>query len=108
MKLLLATAAALWLAAGVAIACDDHIGLCEVEDWRYYHTEAMRMLGIEGTATCNEGELTLRAYSGTEDDPNLVGVDTTYIEGHVFKTAIFAVHARPENLFIKYSIDPSQ
>lgn len=106
MRTLIAIAAAFWLAANVALACDDHIGACEIEDWRYHHTEAMRLLGLEGTATCNEGELTVRAYTGSEDDPTLVGVDTTYIKAHVFKTAIFAVHERPANLFIKYSIDP--
>ena len=108
MKSLLATAAALSLAAGAALACDDHIGTCEVEHWRYHHTAALRILGIEGTATCHEGEVTIRAYSGTEENPDFIGVDTAYIEGHAFKSSIFAVHERPDSVFIKYSIDPSQ
>ena len=42
------------LSAGLAEACDDHRGVCEIEDWRWYST-AGSFLMLEGVATCDTG-----------------------------------------------------
>ena len=39
------------LGLGSALACDDHIGTCEIEDWRWQN--ALGMLSIEGSTTCD-------------------------------------------------------
>ena len=105
MKILtpiLATAA-LW--PTLALACDDHIGKCEIEDWKYTYTPMMQALQIDGVATCDKGEVRLRLYDGEGDAQKFVGVETAYIEGHIFKTILLPVE-KPHALSIKYSIEP--
>ena len=38
MRFALLTLAAIPLCLGSALACDDHVGTCEIEDWRWYTT----------------------------------------------------------------------
>ena len=97
--------AALCLAPGPAIACDDHVGQCEVEDWKYTYTSVMEALQIEGVATCDVGQIRLRLYDGEGDSRKFVGVETAYIEGHIFQAIKLQVE-RPRALYIQYSIDP--
>lgn len=92
-------------AAGLAMACDDHHGACEIEDWTYSYTAVMQSLVIEGVATCNAGKIRMRLYDGHGEQQEFVGVDTAYLEGHIFKTILLPVE-KPRNLSIKYSIQP--
>ena len=96
-----AAAAALpWATA--AVPCDDHVGTCEVEDWRWNAVPG-GMLMVDGVATCDEGKITLRLYEG-EGGPYLAA-ETAYIENHIFQTVVIGVE-RPAAVAIKYSIDP--
>ena len=105
MRKALLAVATLCLAAGPAIACDDHIGRCELEDWKHTYTGMMKALQIDGVATCNTGRIRLRLYDGEGDARKFVGVETAFIEGHIFKAIKLPV-AEPRALSIKYSIEP--
>lgn len=93
------------LAAASALACDDHVGECEIEDWKHTYTAMMEALTIDGVTTCDSGEVRLRLYDGEGEDQEFLAVDTAYIEGHIFKTIVLQVE-EPQALSIKYSIDP--
>lgn len=99
---LLTAVTLLWPTA--AHACDDHVGKCEIEDWKHTYTPMMRALLIDGVTTCNKGEIKLRLYDGEGEARKFVGVETAYIEGHIFKALLIPV-AKPMALAIKYSID---
>ena len=98
-------AAAVVLASGGALACDDHVGKCEIEDWKHGYTAVMQALTIDGVATCNAGTVRLRLYDGAGDARKFVGVETAYIKGHIFKAVVLQA-AKPTALSIKYSIEP--
>ena len=105
LKNLLA-ALVLCLAPGAALACDDHGGKCEIEDLIHAYTLIMNALTIDGVATCNAGEVRLRLYDGEGDSRKFLGVETAYIDGHIFKAMMMNVAAKPKALSIKYSIKP--
>ena len=99
-----ALAAALLFPAGVALACDDHHGTCEIEDWKATYMTGMQAIRIDGVATCDTGRITLRLYDGEGNDRKFIAVETTYIEGHAFKE--FArPFPKPAALSIRYSIE---
>ena len=105
MRKMLLPALALCLAPGAALACDDHIGKCDVEDWKHTYTGSMQALQIDGVATCNAGRIRLRLYDGEGEARKFVGVETAFIQGHIFKAIKLQV-AKPAALSIKYSIEP--
>ena len=49
---LAAAAGLLWM--GVAGACDDYVGKCDIKAWRWY-SPIPGMLTIEGSASCDSG-----------------------------------------------------
>ena len=98
--LTVASATVLW--ATVAVACDDHVGTCEVEDWRW-NTVPGGMLMVDGVATCDDRKIALRFYEG--EGGRYLAAETAYIENHIFQTLIIGVE-KPATLAIKYSIDP--
>ena len=104
MRISLSTITAFCLASTAALACDDHIGTCEIEDWTHTYIGMMEALQIDGVATCDTGEVRLRLYDGEGDARKFIGVETAYIEGHIF-TAIKLQIEKPQALAIKYSID---
>ena len=53
MRFGLLTLAAIPLCIGSALACDDHVGTCEIEDWRWQN--AMGMLSIEASNNLRYG-----------------------------------------------------
>ena len=91
------------LCAGSALACDDHVGACEIEAWRWYSTG--HFLTVEGSATCDSGFARIRLYEGSGDEEQFLGVAEGLIEGHAL-TAIASNIERPQSVSIKYSIDP--
>ena len=101
-KIMLSAVAALCLAPSAASACDDHVGKCEIESWRWYSTGDY--LTIDGAATCDSGSITIRVYDG--EGATFLGVATGFIEGHAFD-AIATNVSKPTSVSIKYSIDPS-
>ena len=63
----------------------------------------MQAVTIDGVATCDAGKVRLRLYDGVGDTRKFIGVETAYIEGHIFKAILLQVE-RPKALAIKYSI----
>ena len=106
MRIALSTITAFCLASTVALACDDHTGTCEIEDWKHTYTGMMQAIQIDGVATCNAGRIRLRLYDGEGDGRKFIGVESAFIEGHIFTVFKLQV-AKPKALFIKYSIEPN-
>ena len=98
--LAVAIATAFSLCLGVAVACDDHVGKCELEAWRA-NPAAMGMVSIDGSATCDSGSATIRLYDGAK----FLGVATGIIRGHALQAVAMDVPAYTD-LKIKYSIRP--
>ena len=98
--LLLAAAAVLWATA--AVACDDHIGTCEIEEWRWIGPQG-GYLTIEGVTTCNSGFATIRLYEG--DGGRFLGIAEGFISGHALRAIATDVN-KATDLAIKYSIEP--
>ena len=102
MRKALAAALALCLAPFAASACDDHIGKCEVEAWRW-SGPTRGYLTIDGAATCDAGLITIRVYEG--EGGRFLGVATGIVEGHAFKAIATDVKSA-KAVAIKYSIKP--
>ena len=99
MRIVLFAITAFCLASTAALAC-------EVEDWRWYHTEALRAFGVEGVATCDSGRIAMRAYDQVGDKRKFLGVEDTFIENRTFKMTIYAVDPRPKNPVVEFTIKP--
>ena len=100
MKQLILATFMVALTSPPVLACDDHHGACEIEDWIWHQTASF--LTIEGVATCNEGRATIRMYDGEK----FIGIVDGLIEGHGLQAIHLNIPAKPNNLVIKYSIDP--
>ena len=100
-----ASCVAVWLAVGVSLcfgiaaACDDHVGKCELEAWRAQNESGIFML--DGSATCDEGRATVRLYDGDK----FLGVATGFIRGHALQAMTTNIPPY-KTLAIKYSIRP--
>ena len=105
MRLATLAAAAVvgWTVA--ASACDDHVGKCAIEAWRWY-SPLPGMLTIEGSASCDAGIASIRIFEQSGDEQKFLGVATGIINGHVLQ-AIANEIDEPQNLAIRVSIDPS-
>ncbi len=104
MKLIAMAVSACLIGASAALACDDHIGACEIEDWRSW--DSFGTFVIEGVATCDTGFIRIRLYDGEGDGQRFLGTAEGFIDGHVF-SALATNLDTPKNLSIKYSIDPN-
>ena len=102
MRIALSAITAFCLASTAALACDDHIGTCEVEDWRWSGPTG-GYLTIEGVATCDTGRIRLRLYEG--EGGKFLGVASGGIKGHTFEAIASDVKAAGA-MAIKYSIEP--
>ena len=87
------------MSVGTALACDDHVGKCELEAWRSYRTGDY--VTIEGSATCDAGRITVRLYDGTK----FLGIADGGVRAHAAEAIASDVGAY-ESLSIKYSIQP--
>lgn len=105
MRIALSVITAFCLVSTTALACDDHIGKCEIEDWQHTYTGMMEWLVIDGATTCDAGKIRLRLYDGEGDTQEFIGVETAYINGHIFKAMLLQAE-KPKALSIKYSIEP--
>ena len=103
MRFALLTLAVIPLCLGSALACDDHVGTCEIENWRWY--ELLDDVVIEGSATCDSGKAQIRLYGESGGETQFLGVARGYIEGHALRASVSKV-SDPKSLSIKYSIDP--
>ena len=102
MHTALLTITAFCLASTTALACDDHIGKCDVEDWRWSGPTG-GYLTIEGVATCDTGRIRLRLYEG--EGGKFLGVASSGIKGHTFE-AIATDIKSVSTVAIKYTIEP--
>ena len=102
MRVTVLAITAFCLASTAALACDDHTGMCEVEDWRWSGPSS-GYLTIEGVATCNTGRIILRLYEG--EGGKFLGVATSSIRGHTFEAIATDVKSASA-VAIKYSIEP--
>ena len=84
---------------GVAMACDDHVGKCELEAWRGYKTGGY--VTIEGSATCDAGRIVVRLYDGTK----FLAIANGRVRAHAVEAIASNVPAYSD-LKIKYSITP--
>ena len=82
MRIALFAITAFCLASTAALACDDHFGTCEIEDWRWSGPIG-GYLTIDGAATCDTGFITIRTYEG--DGGRFLGVANGRIRGHAFE-----------------------
>ena len=101
MRKLIALTAAAMLASGAALACDDNVGKCEIEDWRWYSNPG-NILSIEGVTTCDAGEIVIRLYEG--EGGRFLGSIDSFTNAHTF-TAIAIEIAKPSALTFKYGIE---
>ena len=102
MRIALSAITAFFLASSIALACDDHIGKCEVEDWRWSGPTG-GYLSIEGVSTCDAGRIRLRLYEG--ENGKFLGVASGRIRGHTFEAIATDVKSASA-VAIKYSIEP--
>ena len=102
MRTALSTIAAFCLASTASLACDDHTGTCEIEDWRWGPPMG-GYLSVEGVATCDTGWIRVRLYEG--EGGRFLGIAEAPIDGHVFE-AIATQVAKASDVAIKYSIEP--
>ena len=91
--------AAVMMSAGVALACDDHVGKCKLEAWK--SSRAGGYVTVEGSATCDAGRITIRLYDGAK----FLGIANGRVRAHAVE-AIASDVASYEKLAIKYSIEP--
>ena len=100
MRLAVFVLLTLVLAFGISAGADFD---CAIEDWRYRYSTT-QTLRIEGTTTCAEGRLVLRAYDSSGEKPKFLGVGNDLIQGHVFKVSIFDVETEPSALELRVTI----
>lgn len=91
------------LSLGSALACDDHVGSCQIEDWRWY--KLLDDVVIEGSTTCDSGKAQIRLYEESGGESRFLGIARAYIEGHALLGSVSDV-TDPKSLSIKYSIEP--
>ena len=92
------------VSAPLVASAQDRSGECELEDWRYWHSDVMSSLAVEGSVTCESGKIVLRLYGGTEENKTFLGVADAYIDGYAFTALASDIETPPDNLFLKYSI----
>ena len=103
MAILAVAAGLVW--TGAADACEDHVGKCEIEAWRWY-SPLPGMLTIEGSATCDSGIASIRLFERDGDEQRFLGVATGIIDGHALQAVATNID-EPQNLTIRISIDTS-
>jgi len=78
---------------------------CTVEDWRYNHVASLQKVKVEGSATCEKGRISIRAYDGSGDAQVFMGVASGVVRGYIFETYLDDIPENPESMSIKYSIE---
>ena len=78
MRIALSAITVFCLVSTAALACDNHTGTCEVEDWRWSGPSG-GYLTIEGVTTCDTGRIMLRLYEG--EGGKFLGVANSRIRG---------------------------
>ena len=103
MRLATFAAAAAACFIGAAGACDDHVGKCEIEAWRWYSVSDM--VWIEGSVSCDSGIANIRLFEKDGDEEKFLGTATGLITGHVLEAVAMNIE-EPGELVIRARIDP--
>ena len=96
LALKIATLAVLIMIGGTISA-----GACQIEAWRWNYIDLVEGIDIEGTTTCEKGEIIIRAY---DESREFVGTYTDLFEGYAFVAYINHVPRAPKSLAIKHTI----
>lgn len=100
MRIFTIALVALGLSANTVLAQE-----CTVEDRTHRYTAPMQLLVIDGVTNCKTGMTRFQIYDGEGEAQRLLGVETAYIKGRIFK-ALTLQALKPSALSIRYSIDP--
>ena len=95
----------MFFGTGVAIACHNHGGKCQVEEWRSIHNDRLEHLIIEGMTTCRMGSVGVRIYDTSGDGPKLLGIGGNMFMGHTFRVRVSDFPKQPASLSVKFHID---
>ena len=100
--LLSATLAAVLFSCAPVLACDDHVGKCELDAVKPNRLGGL--LNFHGSATCDRGRVFIRVYDGD----TFLGVVSDGFRGHAIRTTHVDVPKglKLKNVRIKYSIEP--
>ncbi len=74
---------------------------CKIEGFRYY--EVLEFMMIEGSTTCQSGQIYIRLYESSGDEEKYLGNATGFINGYTFELIANDI-VPPEALSIKYTI----
>ena len=99
--ILLATALVFCLTLSPARAADA----CLIEEWRADYEPYLKMLTVEGVATCDKAKLSMRLYDGKGENRKFLGVGRTVIVGYVFEI-VEQLRVKPKDLSITFIISP--
>ena len=89
-----------------SIACDDHVGKCELEDWRWSEPFG-NTLELQGVSTCNKGLISIRIYEKEGEDETFLGTTTGVINGHVVTAVASDIEYFDfDAIVIRYAIQP--
>ena len=102
MKYIVSIMSGILLSFSIAVACDDHVGKCQVDAWRHAFNSRINIITLQGSSTCNRGLIQIRFY----DAGKFIGVTNAFIGCHAFETFLMDIHKEPKSLNIKYSIEP--
>lgn len=73
-----------FLIFGVLLPVSVNAEECEIEDWIVKFDNMLKVLEIQGVATCNSGLFKLRLYEGEGENRKFYGVEDAFIEGYTF------------------------
>ena len=59
-------------------------------------------------ATCDSGQITIRAYDQKDGKRFFLGVESTSIEGRIFQATILAVDPRPASPVVEFTVMPDE
>ena len=90
---------------GLAEACHDHGGQCQVKEWRSIHNNLYEHLIIEGMTTCEMGSVGVRVYDTSGDEQKFLGAGSTMFMGHTFRVRVLDFPQQPASLSVKFHID---
>ena len=77
---------------------------CAIEDWRWFLSDGY--LTIEGTTTCPDGHIVVRAYSMKGGKREYVGNGADYFSGYAFDVIVGEVDDDITELSIRYTVEP--
>ncbi len=91
--------------SGMAEACDDQGGKCQVEEWRSAHDKMLGFLLVEGVTTCDKGRIRIRVYDTSGEKPKFLGTSAGRFRNHTFREMITEFPKKPASMSIKFNVE---